>query len=162
MRTKLTSRNQRVELLRGVTLFSSCSGRELEKIASLTTEYAAQVGQVLTEEGAAGLEFVVIEGEAVASRRGVFPASLGPGSFFGELALLDGGPRVATVVAETDMKVLLLSRAEFKNLNFMFPSVCHKMLLELGARLRDTDERLSRMASERPAVVAGDYGSSSL
>ena len=162
MRTKLTSRNQRVELLRGVTLFSSRSGRELEKIASLTTEYAAQVGQVLTEEGAAGLEFVVIEGEAVASRRGVFPASLGPGSFFGELALLDGGPRVATVVAETDMKVLVLSRAEFKNLNVMLPSVCHKMLLELGARLRDTDERLSRMASERPAVVAGDYGSSSL
>ncbi len=163
MRTKLTSRNQRVELLRGVTLFSSCSGRELEKIASLTTEYAAQVGQVLTEEGTAGLEFfVVIEGEAVASRRGVFLASLGPGSFFGELALLDGGPRVATVVAETDMKVLVLSRQEFKNLNFMLPSVCHKMLLELGARLRDTDERLSRMASERPAVVAGDYGSSSL
>jgi len=163
MRTKLTNRNQRVELLRGVTLFSSCTGKELEKIASLTTEYAAHEGQVLTEEGTNGLEFfVVIEGDAVASRKGVFLASLGPGSFFGELALLDGGPRVATVVAKTPMKVLVLSRQEFKNLDFMLPSVCHKMLLELGARLRDIDERLSRIASERPEVVTGDFGTSSL
>jgi hypothetical protein len=80
MRTKLTSRNQQVALLRGVALFSSCSGKELEKIASLTTEYAAHEGQVLTQEGTNGLEFfVVIEGDVVASRKGVLLASLGPG-----------------------------------------------------------------------------------
>jgi len=60
------------------------------------------------------------------------------------------------------MKVLVLLRQEFNNLNFLLPSVCHKMLLELGARLRDTDERLSQVASERPEVVAGGYCSSSL
>ena len=137
-------KNQRVELLRGVQLFEGCSTAELGKIASLTTEYDAKAGQVLTERGDPGLEFfIIVAGKATATRQGVHLATLGPGSFFGELALLDGGTRTATVVAETDMRLLVLSRREFNGLTQVAPTVSSKMLVELGARLRSADERVN-------------------
>lgn len=136
-------KNQQVELLRGVQLFAGCSTAELGRIASLTTEYHAKAGEVLTETGEPGLEFfIIIEGKAIATREGVHLATLGPGSFFGELALLDGGKRTATVVAETDMRLLVLSRREFNGLHHVAPSVSNKMLVELGARLRKADDKL--------------------
>jgi CRP/FNR family cyclic AMP-dependent transcriptional regulator len=136
-------KNQRVDLLRGVQLFSGCSAAELGRIASLTTEHLAKPGQVLTERGEFGLEFfVIIEGKATATRKGVHLATLGPGSFFGELALLDGGKRTATVIADTDMRLLVLSQSEFKSLHQVAPAVSRKMLTELGSRLRKADEKL--------------------
>jgi len=136
-------KNHRVDLLRGVELFSGCSNAELGRIASLTTEHHAKSGQVLTERGEPGLEFfIVVDGQAKATRKGVPLATLGPGSFFGELALLDGGERTATVVAETDMRLLVLSRREFKSLHHAAPSVANKMLVELGSRLRKADDLL--------------------
>jgi len=136
-------KNQRIELLRDVQLFSGCSTAELGRIASLTTEHLVKAGQVLTERGDPGLEFfVIIDGKAKATRKGVHLATLGPGSFFGELALLDGGKRTATVVAETDMRLLVLSRREFNGLDRAAPSVSRKMLVELGSRLRTADEKL--------------------
>ena len=136
-------RPQRIELLRRVDLFAGCNNTELGRIAAITTEHWAAPGQVLTKRGERGLEFfVIIEGTAVASRKGVQLARLGPGSFFGELALLDGGKRTATVVAETDMRLLVLSRAEFASLYFLVPSVARKIIGELGTRLRKTDEML--------------------
>lgn len=143
MPTLRLRKNQRIELLRGVTLFAGCSTAELGKIASLTSEHHAKAGQVLTERGDPGLEFfIIVEGDATATRKGVHLATLGPGSFFGELALLDGGERTATVVAETDMRLLVLSRREFNGLHHVAPSVSNKMLVELGARLRSADEKL--------------------
>jgi CRP-like cAMP-binding protein len=131
-------------LLRGVQLFVGCSTAELGKIATLTTEYDAKAGQVLTERGDPGLEFfIIVAGEATATRQGVHLATLGPGSFFGELALLDGGTRTATVVADTDMRLLVLSRGEFNGLTQLAPTVSSKMLVELGARLRSADEKLN-------------------
>jgi len=143
MATLRIRKNQRIELLRGVQLFSGCSGAELGRIASLTTEHQAVAGQVLTERGTPGLEFfIIVEGKATASRKGVHLATLGPGSFFGELALLDGGPRTATVAAQTDMRLLVLSRREFNGLHHVAPTVSNKMLVELGARLRRADEKM--------------------
>lgn len=136
-------KDKRIELLRGVQLFGACSTAELGRIASLTTEHFAPAGQVLTRRGEPGLEFfVIIEGKATATRKGVNLATLGPGSFFGELALLDGGKRTATVVADTDMRLLVLSRQEFNGLHRVAPSVSNKMLVELGSRLRTADEKL--------------------
>jgi CRP/FNR family transcriptional regulator, cyclic AMP receptor protein len=143
MATLSLRKNQRVALLRGVELFSGCSNTELGRIASLTTEHSAEPGQVLTERGEPGQEFfVIIEGEATATRQGRRLATLGPGSFFGELALLDGGKRTATVVADTEMRLLVLSRREFMSLYHAAPSVGNKMLVELGSRLRKTDDLL--------------------
>jgi CRP-like cAMP-binding protein len=131
----------RIEHVQQTSLFSSCTKDELRMIASLTTMKDVASGAVLAEQGKPGREFfVVTEGSATASRNGAWLAELGPGSFFGELALLDGGPRTATVVADTDMTLLVLSRTEFKSLQFSAPSVAYKMLVELGARLRRTYE----------------------
>lgn len=86
--------------------------------------------------------FIIVEGRATASRNGVFLADLNPADFFGELALLDGGARTATVVAETDIHLIVLSRGEFKHVCTSFPSVAPRMLAEIGARLRRADEAL--------------------
>jgi CRP-like cAMP-binding protein len=136
-------KDERVELLRRVELFSACSTAELGRISALTTEVTAKAGEMLTTKGEPGLEFfVIIEGRAKASRNDVNLATLGPGSFFGELALLDAGPRTATVVAATDMRLLALSRREFTSIYGVVPSVASKIIAELGARLHKTDDLL--------------------
>jgi CRP/FNR family transcriptional regulator, cyclic AMP receptor protein len=138
-----TRKDERIALLKGVDLLSGCSADELRRIASLTTEFDAPAGQVLARQGEMGMEFfIIVSGLARASRNGVELAALEPTSFFGELALLDGGERTATVVAETDLHLLVLSRGEFKELCRSYPSVANKMLVELGARLRKADEIL--------------------
>jgi CRP-like cAMP-binding protein len=127
----------RIDRLQETSLFSNCTKDELRTIASLTSMKDVEQGVVLAEQGTAGREFfVVTDGSATATRNGERLAELGPGSFFGELALLDGGPRTATVVADTAMTLLVLSRREFQSLQLSAPSVAHKMLVELGARLR--------------------------
>ena len=79
---------------------------------------------MLCQEGKSGNEcFVVIEGEAAVTIGGDEVTTIGPGGFFGEMALLDGGPRVATVTATTDMRLLSLSRGEFTTLLADVPSV---------------------------------------
>lgn len=146
-------KDQRIEMLRGVSLFASCSRDELSRIASLVTLYEAKQGSVLAEQGEPGLEFfVVVQGSATATRNGVRLAELGPGSFFGELAILDGGTRTATVVADTDMQLFLFSRGEFRTLHSSAPTVAYKMLAELGARLRKADNMFD--ADSSPAVLA--------
>jgi len=134
-------KDQRVDALRRVGLFSSCSVAELGRIAALATESSVRAGHLFTKRGQVGSEFfVIIDGKASASRKDVKLAALGPGSFFGELALLDGGKRTATVVAETDMRVLVLTKQEFSSLCRSVPSVAINIMKELGLRLRKTDE----------------------
>ena len=126
-----------------VALFGGCNASELGRLASLTTEHSVPPGQVLTERGEPGTAFfVIVDGEATATREGTHLAKLGPGSFFGELALLDGGSRTATVVSDSEMRLLVLSRREFMSLHSAAPSVAYKMLVELGSRLRKADEML--------------------
>jgi CRP-like cAMP-binding protein len=141
-------RDERIDLLRKVDLFSSCTRTELARIASISTEHLVGAGDVLTVQGEPGEEFfVIVSGTAVASRDEVFLAALEPTAFFGELALLDGGERTATVVAKTDMRLLVLSRREFFSDHFLVASVARRMMKELGSRLRQTDELVSEAAS---------------
>lgn len=137
---KLARRGQtaiRIEQLQETRLFSQCTKDELRQIASLTTTKDVTSGAVLAEQGTVGREFFVItDGSATATRDGAWLAQLGPGSFFGELALLDGGLRTATVTADTAMTLLVLSRTEFRTLQVTAPTVAYKMLVEVGARLR--------------------------
>jgi len=128
-------------LLKGVGLFSDCSREELRRISSLTTPTAVSKGSVLTLQGQPGSEFfIVVSGTATATRNERELAQYGPGSFFGELALLDGGSRTATVYATSDMELLVLSRSEFRSLQETAPSVAFKILNELGGRLRRADQ----------------------
>jgi len=139
--TRRTTSAAKVALLGHVDLLTDCTKKELAQIASMSTEYVAPAGQVLAEEGQLGAEFfIIVEGRATASRNGVVLATLAPTNFFGELALLDGGPRTATVVADTDLHLLVLSRGEFKQVCRTYPSVSYRMLEGLGERLRKADE----------------------
>ena len=137
-------KDDKIEMLKRVDLFSKCSKSELGRVASLTTQCFAEPGEVLTERGEIGVEFfVIVSGQAIASRDNIVLATLGPGSFFGELALLDGGRRTATVVAKTKMQLLVLTTAEFSTIKELVPSVSGKIIFELGSRLRKTDEMLN-------------------
>ncbi len=133
----MSKRDAQIERLSQVALFAACTKAELRKLAAITTETVTPAGEVLCREGSAGREcYVVMEGEATVSIDGRPLDTVGPGGFFGEMALLDGGPRVATVTADTEMRLLVLSRSEFTSLLADVPSVSRKMLEALGHRLR--------------------------
>jgi CRP/FNR family cyclic AMP-dependent transcriptional regulator len=120
-----------------VPLFRACSKRDLRRIASLADEIEVSRGKVLTRQGQPGWEFFVIaEGEAKASMRGRGTVPLKPGSFFGEMSLLDGGPRTATVTAESDMRLLVLSSRSFSALIDEVPTVGRRVLQAMAERLR--------------------------
>jgi trk system potassium uptake protein TrkA len=128
----------RVDLLRAVWLFSACNDDELERIAVMAEPREFPAGTEMTREGEPGVEFfVIVEGDAVATVEGDEVGRIGPGGFFGEMALIDGGERVATVVAEHPLRVLVLGRHEFNEmLEIAMPSVAPKLLAVVGARIR--------------------------
>ncbi|TML07274.1 MAG: cyclic nucleotide-binding domain-containing protein [Actinobacteria bacterium] len=98
--------------------------------------------QRMHEEGTASREFMIIaSGTATVRRKGRKIATLGPGDFFGELALLAGVPRTATVIAETDMVVEALNRAEFATLLDESPSIARKVLTAVAKRTYDNELR---------------------
>jgi len=135
-------RNAKLELLGNVRLFSTCNRRELARIASLVDEVEAPKGKVLVRQGDTGQEcFVIAEGKAKATIRGKGSSVLGPGSFFGEMALLDQGPRSATVTAETDMHLLVLGSREFSALINEVPPVAVRIMRGLAERLRAAEPR---------------------
>jgi voltage-gated potassium channel len=129
------------DLLSQVELFRGCTKKELAAIASTTVAVDQPAGAVLCRQGSIGTQaFVVVDGKAVVSIDGIDVADVGPGSFFGEMALLDGGPRVATVTAATPMQLLVLSRPEFNRLILDVPKVARRMLEAVGTRLRQVEQ----------------------
>ena len=133
----------RVSALEGVALFRGCSRKEFQALAGITTEIGIPAGRVLCREGDVGREcFIVAEGQAKVTIGDDDVATVGPGGVVGEMALLDGGPRVATVTAVSDMEVLVLSRPEFDRLLDEFPKVSRRMLEAFAARLRGADAEL--------------------
>jgi len=127
-------------MLGKVRLFSNCNKRELARIAALTDEVDVPEGKVIVRQGDPGREcFVIAEGKARATIRGKGSQRLGPGSFFGEMALLDQGPRSATVTAETDMHLLVLGSREFSSLVNEVPTVSVRMMRGLAERLRSAE-----------------------
>jgi CRP-like cAMP-binding protein len=141
MKIRLGRRNPKVERLSQTELFAGCNRRELSQIAALTNEIDVPEGKVLMNEGDPGFEaFVVVEGRARAERRDGESAVLGPGMCFGEMALMDeGGLRSATVTAETDMRLLVLSGREFSSVLEGVPGVARKVRATFAARLGDAE-----------------------
>lgn len=129
-----------LDMLAAVPLFSACNQGELRQIARLGTPISVNSGKVLTAEGTPGREFfLVTNGMAECTIGGVHAARFGPGDFFGELALLDGGPRTATVTAATDMEVVVLDAREFASLLAASPTISAKVMATLARRLRAAD-----------------------
>ena len=134
--------NDRIRLLQHVWLFERCSGKELASLASHATPVRVQAGTELTHEGDIGREFfVMVSGKASVARHGVEVGTLGPGSFFGEMALLDRLPRSATVTTTELTDLLVLPTQAFTGVIETMPSVDRKMLTVLASRLRDVEAR---------------------
>lgn len=128
----------------GIPLFSACSKRDLQRLARASDEVQIAAGTQLTVEDTIGREaFVIVEGTATVTKGGETVATLGPGDHFGELALLDGGPRTATVTADGDMEVLVLSKPAFNGVLDEIPTLSHKLLVSLARRLRESEQSLS-------------------
>ena len=133
------------DTLPNIELFSELSKKELKNVASLMTPIRVKAGRMLTEEGTPGREFMIIlEGTATVKRKGKVLARLGPGDFFGELAVVAGMPRTATVVADTDMVIETLNRREFSSLLDESPRIAKKVLVGAVRRLHEIEESLIR------------------
>ena len=129
--------DSRRRMLKTVPLFADCDDRQLDFIATQVDEVDFVAGRDLCREGAGGGEFfVILAGTAEVRRQGKHLGELGPGDFFGEIALLDGGPRTATVTALSDMKCLVLSRGQFHNVIRQNALIAVSVLQTLGERLR--------------------------
>ena len=110
--------------LKEVPFFSSLSKKELAAVAQQTDEIDVPAGKVLAREGDFGQEFFIIsEGTAEVTRGGERIAKLGPGDFFGEMALLAEDQRTATVTATSPMSLIVMSRTDFRTLDRTMPSV---------------------------------------
>jgi CRP-like cAMP-binding protein len=129
------------ERLTAVPVFSGCTKKELAAIAQVVREIHHDAGDVLATQGepGAGL-FILDEGEADVSIGDRKVNHLGPGDFFGEMALLDGGPRTATVTATTDTTLFALTSWVFRGLLTEHPSMATKMLETMASRLRTATE----------------------
>jgi CRP-like cAMP-binding protein len=136
-------KSEHIRLLGSVSLFRGCSDKELGHIQSLTTEIDVPAGEVLCREGQPGLQFfVIVDGQAAVAIGDQHVADLGAGEFFGEMALLDGGSRIATVSAKSPMRLLVLNRQEFFTLLSDAPTVVRRILTSIGARLREAEQAL--------------------
>ena len=133
-----------IKLLAGVPIFSELSQKELREIARAGKEVSHRQGAVLAREGDPGVGFFLItDGTAGVSVRGNPRRKLGPGDFFGEISLLDQGPRTATVTAETPISMLALTQWVFKRLIEQNPSIASKMLKVMAQRLRSSSKEVT-------------------
>jgi CRP/FNR family transcriptional regulator, cyclic AMP receptor protein len=130
------------ESLRRVPLFAGLDRKELEVLSKLIKEQRYDAGATIVKAGAGGHGLYIIkEGNIEVVRDGQNVASMGPGQFFGEISVLDGGPRTADVRAKTDTVCLTLVSWEIKPLLMDNASITYKMLLEMVKRLRSQAPR---------------------
>jgi CRP/FNR family cyclic AMP-dependent transcriptional regulator len=131
-------RDAKIELLRRVPLFERCTKRELQQIAGVSDELTVPAGRSLTREGRMGYEFLVlVDGAAVVRRKTRVVNTLRSGDFFGEIALITGTPRTATVTTTAPSRVLVVTARDFRRLLRETPSMQMKVLEALAARLPD-------------------------
>ena len=131
-----------VDLLRRVPLFADFERRELERLSRSFKERTFDAGSTVVGEGKTGAGFFVIEsGEATVSRGGDERAKLGPGDYFGEVALIDEGARSATITADSDLRCYGLTSWEFRPLVESNASIAWKLLETMAKRLRAAQQR---------------------
>jgi len=134
-------------LFKEVPIFEGCSERQLQSVARIARIFEAPAGTVLTRTGDPGDEFFLILDGTV--RVGVStgqPVLLRPGEFFGEMSLLDGDPRSATVVTDTPVRLLVVNRGDFSLLRREVPELTQILLVTLSRRVRQAEARADRMS----------------
>jgi CRP-like cAMP-binding protein len=130
-------KNAKIELIKSVPLFSRCTKKELAAIAQEADELILPAGRALATQGARGSEFVVIaDGSADVTKNGRRINKLGSGDFLGEIALISGAPRTATVTTTSETRILLLTDRSFRRLSDEMPSIRASVLRALSERLQ--------------------------
>ncbi len=130
-----------VDVLRGIPLFAPLSKRHVKRIANLGRPRRFAAGSPIVRKGQRGETFyVILDGEATLNLPGGRSVALGAGDFFGELALLDGGPRTATILAKTPVLAMAIGRRPFLKLVKSDPELALGLLKVMAERLREADQ----------------------
>src|SRR3954469_7060546 len=130
------------ELLQRVPLFQGLDDKHLDTLSRTVTDRTLRARTEITHEGAGGVGFFVIEeGDATVSVHGEERATLGAGDYFGEVALIDEGPRSATITAKTDVKCYGLTPWQFRPLVEENASIAWPLLVSMAQRLREVEHR---------------------
>ena len=128
----------RAARLKAVPLFAHCNGRQIDFIATQVEEMDFPAGRVLCSEGTHGGDFFIIEsGAADVTRGGTKIATMKPGDFFGEIALVDGGKRTATVTTSSPSRCFVLGPRQFQNVLHQDVEIIHAVMKALAMRVRD-------------------------
>jgi CRP-like cAMP-binding protein len=134
--------DDRIPLLATVPLFRDLSARELREVLGAGKDIEFPAGRMIVEEGSIGTDFyMILSGDATVSKGGRVIRRLRPGDFFGEISLLDGGPRSASVVAEGHVLAFRLNRPVMLRLLDRERSIARKVLLEVIKRLRSAERK---------------------
>ena len=137
----LFSQDTKADALARCPFFQGLSRGDLLKLAKITEDLEVDEGRALTREGQSGSEFfVIIDGEVGVSKDGQEIRTLGPGDFFGEIALLEDTPRTATVTAKTPLRFFVLTRQAFRSLLAHQPELEQKVLAALQERVQATSD----------------------
>jgi CRP-like cAMP-binding protein len=136
----MASKKTPLQYLAQVPLFSSCSTRDLGKIAKAADRINMVAGTTIITQGTAGKQaFVLLSGSATVKRNGKKIATVQAGAIVGELSLLDRGSRTATVVCDTDCELLVIDARHLFAVIDEVPAMAHKLLATLATRIRDLD-----------------------
>ena len=134
--------DRKLEHLAQVKMFSALNKKELGLISRASDVIRVAKGAEIVKEGEVGHEFyLILSGSAAVRRNGRKVAGLGVGDYFGEMALLDKGPRSASIVAEEESELLVVGQREFMAVLDQVPAVAHKLLINMAARLREADTK---------------------
>ncbi|HET9200331.1 MAG TPA: cyclic nucleotide-binding domain-containing protein [Dehalococcoidia bacterium] len=135
------STQDKIDAIKKVPLFKGADQNQLQLIAMQADEVQVQPGMSLATQGGKGNELmIVLEGAAEVTRDGKHLADLGAGDFFGEISLLDGGPRTATVTASSPMRTLVIRRENFQSIQETTPGLSEMLVAEVASRLRDLSD----------------------
>jgi len=138
----MSDRKTLVEMLNRNRLFEGFSKRDLATVVACSTQVEHAKGRVVMEEGRPGVGFhLILDGTASVTRQGRRLRTLGLGDSFGDIAVIDGGPRSASVAADTQLRTLSLAPWEFRPLVKEHPQLAYKLLLKLCALLREAEKR---------------------
>ncbi len=133
--------SQKIDFLKKVPMFSNLSQRHLREIGKHADQVKVEAGRVLAQQEKKGWEFIfIVDGRARVEKDGKVIRQLSEGDFFGEISLIDGEPRTATVTADTDMTLLVVHKASFDHLLDKVPGLQRKILVALCTYIRRAEK----------------------
>lgn len=139
------AKSDKVVLLRKVAFFDGLSGKQLAEVARLADEVEVKAGHTIARAGDTGRElFIIVDGEALVRPARGRTLRMGRGDFFGEMSLIDGAPRSATVEAATPMRLLVVGQREFWQLLAAAPGISRRIMTAMAERLREANAAYSQ------------------